>query len=356
MATPMPCYRSSPAVSSAVQQSRAMPMAALLDRLGSGVDMLPWSAYLPEQLQPPELRAARAEEAARKAALSLVTLLPGQTADAPSKGSQQFCLQDLQVAGRVWSLSQEAHGCRQVQQALETAPSDASREALARELSGHILEACKCPHANHVLQKVILLLPSSSLQFVVDEMMAGQITQIARHKYGCRIIQRLVEQSNPSQVLQLVEKALTDIPSLSRHPYGTYVVQNILQHGSDEHRRQIVKVVVKDIRVLGSEAHGCAVVSAALSHGPDADRAALAQILLREAGLLVFLASSRHGHIAALRALDLLEGSDLTDARSRLHAEAESLRNSRYGRIVVDFLETTDLNQKLWSAACRAGA
>jgi len=157
-------------------------------------------------------------------------------------------------------------------------------------------------------------------------------------------------------VLQLVESALTDIASLSRHPYGTYVVQNILQHGSDEHRGQIVKVVVKDIRVLGSEAHGCAVVSAALSHGPDADRAALAQVLLREPGLLVFLASSRHGHVAALRALELLVGGDLKDARSRLHAEAESLSHSRYGRIVVDFLETSDSNQQLWNAACRAGA
>jgi len=356
MATSMPFHQRSPAAASAVEQSRARPMTALLERLGSAVDVPPWSAYLPEQLQRQGLRAPRATEVAREASLSLATPDLGQAADAPSKGSQQFCLQDPKIAGQVWSLSQEAHGCRQVQRAMECAPSDVSREALASELRGHVVEACKCPHANHVLQKLIVLLPSSSSQFVVDELMAEQVTQIARHKYGCRIIQRLVEQCHPSQVLQLVETLLTDIPLLSRHPYGTHVVQNILQHGSDEHRGRVMEAVVKNIRDLGSEARGCAVVSAALSHGPDSDRAALARILVHESGLLEFLASSRHGHVAALCTLELLVGDELKEARSSLRAEEETLRNSRYGVIVLDFLEATDSNPQLRGAACQTDA
>jgi len=345
----------SPEVPLGLEQARSMPMRGLLDRLGSGSQVLPWSAYLPERLQPPELRAARAKAASKPCSSASISQC-GEAAKALSSGLPPPCMEDFQVSGRVWSLSQEAQGCRQVQQALEYAPSDQIRETLALEFHGHIVQACKCPHANHVLQKVILLLPASSSQFIIDELIVGQVAQIARHKYGCRIIQRLVEQCHANQVQELVESLLKDTTGLSRHPYGTYVVQNILEHGLDEHRRWIVKVVAKDIRVLGAESHGCAVVSAALSYGTDADRLALAQILLREPGLLVFLASSRHGHIAVLRTLDLLVGKELEDARTRLQAEAESLRLSRYGRLVVDVVEQNDSKHQLWGVACRAGA
>lgn len=97
-------------------------------------------------------------------------------------------------------------------------------------------------------------------------------------------------------------------------------------------------------------------MSAALSYGLDSDRYALAQVLLREHGLLCFLANSRHGHTAAMRALDLLAGSDQELARARLQAQAASLRQSRYGRIVVEYLEADNSDQLFLSAASRAGA
>jgi len=107
---------------------------------------------------------------------------------------------------------------------------------------------------------------------------------------------------------------------------------------------------------LGAESNGCAVVSAALSYGLDRDRYALAQVVLREHGLLCFLANSRHGHTAAMRALDLLTGDDQEVARARLRAQDALLRHSRYGRIVVEYMEAGNSDQLFLSAASRAGA
>jgi len=345
-----------PGASLGTGRSRVIPVKALLDRLGSGANSLSWSSYLPDELQPPELRAARLKTASNFCSSSAMSHWGEEIEEVSSEDLQGSPLDDLQLEGRVWSLSKEAHGCRQVQTALDSAPSDAAREALALELRGHVLEACKCPHANHVLQKIILLLPASSLQFIVDELMAGAIAPMVRHKYGCRIIQRLVEHCCASQVHKLVEIALKDIPTLGRHPYGTYVIQNILQHGTHEHRRRIVAAVIKGIGVLGAESNGCAVVSAALSYGLDRDRYALAQVVLREHGLLCFMANSRHGHTAAMRVLDLLGGDDQVVARARLQAQAASLRLSRYGRIVVEYMEAGNSDQSFLSAASRAGA
>ena len=50
---------------------------------------------------------------------------------------------------------QDAKGCRDVQRAIEEAADDVTRSRLVTELAGHVLDAMRCPHANHVLQKCI---------------------------------------------------------------------------------------------------------------------------------------------------------------------------------------------------------
>jgi len=334
-----------PPASLGAGRSRAIPVKALLDRLCSGANSLSWSSYLPDELQPPELRAARLKTASNFCSSSAMSRWGEEIEEASSEGLQ----------GSLWTICSSKAGFG-ASPRRPTAAVRCRQHSTVRRAMRPVLEACKCPHANHVLQKIILLLPASSLQFIVDELMAGAIAPMVRHKYGCRIIQRLVEHCCASQVHKLVEIALKDIPTLGRHPYGTYVIQNILQHGTHEHRRRIVAAVIKGIGVLGAESNGCAVVSAALSYGLDRDRYALAQVVLREHGLLCFMANSRHGHTAAMRVLDLLGGDDQVVARARLQAQAASLRLSRYGRIVVEYMEAGNSDQSFLSAASRAGA
>merc|ERR1711920_1153398 len=96
-------------------------------------------------------------------------------------------------------------GSRRVQEALKEAANEAVREELVSKLKGHVLEAMVCPHANFVLQKSIELSPAHSLQFVVDELKASNsVTRAARHKYACRILQRLFEHCCLDQIRDLV--------------------------------------------------------------------------------------------------------------------------------------------------------
>jgi len=322
-------------------------MRALLDRLGSGVQVLPWSHYLPAGLLPAELNQGGEEETGG-------LLADLQDGPVVGRGSSGFGLHNLMIVGRVWSLSQEAYGCRQVQAALDAAESDKVCESLASELRGHILQACRCPHANHVLQKCISQLRPSAVDFVIEELLSGSVSQTARHKYGCRIIQRVVEHCRASQVHQIVENLVPEVAMLSRHPYGNYVVQNLLQHGTDSQRRRMVALLAKEVRFLGSESCGCAVLGAALTYAPEADRQVLAQSLLKEPGLLVFMACTRHGHVAVLRVLQLVGGADREEADRRLQSEAGALRVSKYGRLVVEHLE--GVGEQLLGAACRGGA
>jgi len=335
---------------------RSWPLRALLDRVGSGMEAAAWSAYLPVGLLPPELHNGGEIAKAGSTPGSSTADFQQNPETAVSENSFGLGLDGVALTGRVWSLSQEAHGCRQVQAALAAATQDESREALASELRGHVVQACKCPHANHVLQKVIALLQPEALQFVIEELQfsSGAICQIARHKYGCRIIQQLVEHCHAYQVRRLVLSLLPQVGVLSRHPYGNYVVQNLLQHSTDEQRQQMVRSLATEIRQLGSEACGCAVLSTALTYAPHKDRQELARSLLEEPGLLASMARTRYGHVAVVRTLDLLDGSEHAQANQRLRSEMRALQVSRYGRLVLRHLES--LEPGVLSVASRAGA
>ncbi|CAJ1376877.1 unnamed protein product, partial [Effrenium voratum] len=174
--------------------------------------------------------------------------------------------------GKIWytrafaeRLFQDSKGCREVQTALEAASEDV-RVALVAEIAGHVLDAMRCPHANHVLQKCITCSRPQHCQFIIEEIMTckGFVELASRHKYGCRIIQRLLERCSGGQVEGIAAAILSDVGGISRHPYGNYVLQNLLEHGTPAHRRKLAQELVREIVPICQDSFGSAVVAAAL--------------------------------------------------------------------------------------------
>jgi len=248
------------------------------------------------------------------------------------------------VAGRVWTLAQDASGSREVQASLDTAKNDAERVALASELKGHIWEALHGPfakHANHVVQKATLTVGPAALQFVVDEIAEGGFAAAAKNKYGSRIMKRLLDRCNREQTRALVEAILDDAIAVSQSPHGFLVMQHLLKRALPEPRRRLFGLLQGSIRSLSSDSSSCAVVNAALSEtGCVGEQVELARAMLREPGLLVFLACTQQGHQAVRRVLELLSGDDLQEARRQLDSEAAALGASRYGRQVMTAVDS----------------
>merc|ERR1711988_1299181 len=127
------------------------------------------------------------------------------------------------VATCAWQRARDAQGTFEVQKALDECSNDEERAVLAAQLRGHVFEATQCPHANHVLRKVITLLPPSSLNFVVVELMSrgpAGIIEIARHRYGCRILEGLLLHCPLEQLSCVVECLLAEAAALCMHMYG----------------------------------------------------------------------------------------------------------------------------------------
>jgi len=279
----------------------AFPTQALLHRLRKHSDTQSWRAKLPARFhedvgawgsrlgQGGSLGASRAPLAGLRSSLVL--------------GGRQH-----DIAGRVWTLSRDACGCREVQQALEEAGDDEQRWALAAELHGHVREAARCPHANHVVQKWIKVMPPSMSQFIIDEIMKdGDLIALSKHKFGCRIVQRLLEMCPSEQVHDLVELLLAEFPLLSTHAYGSFVVQCLLRNIADKQRIRLLDLVEQHLSELALRSHGCTVICAALVHGDSMTRCILAEMLLEDRDRIAFMVDSKHGDTLISNLLDVLE-------------------------------------------------
>lgn len=250
---------------------------------------------------------------------------------------------EISLASRVWELSREARGSRQVQEAIDNASNDDERAAIAQQLHGKVWQALECRNANHVLQKLISSMRPQASQFVIDEIRSRgsrSAAYAAQHCFGCRILERLLEHCTPEQLHGLVEDLLSFGPQLCTDQYGNFVVQHMLEFGSDEHKHRMSRIVAGQIASIPGDYHGCAVVSAALTHSLADDKIVVARSVLGRRGLLVCMARQRHGHDAVMCLLNLVNIKERAEAERQLRASIGQLQRSRYGRVMAKYLES----------------
>lgn len=252
------------------------------------------------------------------------------------------------VAGHVVQYSCDAEGCRLVQEALDRARGDAERTALAQELRGHVWELIRSPHANHVLQKFIQVLPPQALQFIVDELVASPraagrtcALQAARHRFACRVVERLVEHCPVEIARALLDQLVEDGVALCSHPYGNFVLQHMLEHAPPEHRRRLNRLLEQNVHVAETQCYVRAVLSKALAQAEGEELASLVRAILDRPGLLPSMARTRHGHAGVAHILRNLSGPDAAEVVLLLEAEKSVFKSTRFGRVVASRLDET---------------
>jgi len=251
--------------------------------------------------------------------------------------AQPSCVQPIK--GNVWLLSKDKVRCRDVQEAFANATCDADRVELASEMRTHVWEALRCPHANFVLQKCIEVLRPQQAQFIITELCVAGVCKAAQHRYGCRVLQRLLEHCTSEQLQPLMEDLVLDASALSTHIYGHYVLQHLLQFGSDSQIQRICLVLIARISSVATDLYGAALVGTALSHAGPEERASLVSTLLSMPDVIARMASSRQGHLAAQQALVLADEAERQAALLELVDKEDSLRATRYGRVFARFMD-----------------
>lgn len=245
------------------------------------------------------------------------------------------------LIGSVAELAFDAAACRVVQKALEFGEEE-EIVALCSELQGRVREAIHSPHANHVAQKMVEVLPSSSLGFVVEEII-GAGAEFARHRFGCRVFTRLVQRHSESSIArmdELIEELLLVASDLARHAYGHHVIEVVLQKGTTHQRHSVCSTLSLDLMCNAKNRNASYVVETALNSCEDEVRHELLQQLIGTPESLVSLVENQFGCYVA-KALLKFQGKTFHNIVSQIEAAASELQKSKYGRRLMQELNRT---------------
>mmetsp|Transcript_88593 Transcript_88593/g.258949 ORF Transcript_88593/g.258949 Transcript_88593/m.258949 type:complete len:360 (+) Transcript_88593:89-1168(+) len=189
------------------------------------------------------------------------------------------------LKGHVWELAAVRDGSLILQDLLARAEA-CHKARLARELRGHVNDAWRgeaAPHANHVLQKFVEVMPPEHCVFIHDELLVNEdISLTAHNQYGCRILERVIEHFEPKVMRPLLNKLLKEdvVRKLLTSRYGNYVLQHILEHGPVEQKSRIASVLLQSDDLLLTTAmnkFGSHVVQKAMSHCSEIERSKLSE-------------------------------------------------------------------------------
>jgi len=254
--------------------------------------------------------------------------------EAAGASERRVLIDWLIAGGHTLALSQ--HGCRVVQKALEVA-GGSGRDRLAAELESHAAELYQSLHGNYVLTKMVEVMPPATLGGMINMLEEQGPSAVARHRFGCRVLERLVQHCSEKEIGGLMDKLIADCGALCRHPFGNFVVQVLLEHGSPIRRACILQQLLEVVPNLAMHRTASHVVEKALYYSDEQGQSAIVSSLLQapSPNSLLDVAGNRYGSFVAEKVVSLqVWGVD--EVHRRMAEGLPELAKSHFGRRVAE--------------------
>jgi pumilio RNA-binding family len=157
----------------------------------------------------------------------------------PLLGDEERTRLIAQLVGQIHLLSTHPYGCRVIQKLI-----DCSQDInfIFEEIKGDLFDLIEDQNGNHVIQKCI---ERSSDKSVIMNHFIENSMLLSTHKYGCRVIQRMLECCSRSEIKTIVSILTRNIEVLVNDQYGNYVIQHVLAIGEEEERSEIIDRVIE---------------------------------------------------------------------------------------------------------------
>merc|ERR1712054_7941 len=230
------------------------------------------------------------------------------------------------LTGAMCTLSKHPEGTFEVQDALKAEGADEVKAALIAKLETFVAAAWKCPNAHHVLQCALQVGRMSDTRFIIDEMLPD-VLKSARHKYGCRVHQRILEHGEPRKVAELVEALLSHADVLCRDENGKYVMEKIMEHEANvqkEHKSRLVQILLGNWFDLIEDENAPTVIQKVLEFGTLEQFSDMLEAFSARPESLYIMSSTRFGYNAAEAFLKRARPQDKEALLKELDATSQS--------------------------------
>ncbi|KAG5185401.1 armadillo-type protein [Tribonema minus] len=168
------------------------------------------------------------------------------------------------VRGRVYSMSGDQMGCRQLQYMLGDGGPEVATAILA-EVQDHLADLMTDPFGNYLFQKLLEHVSDDERASVVFAV-AHRLTMSGMSLHGTRSVQKVVELArSPTERAAVVQALENSVVDLATNPNGNHVIQRVLQHFSAEGDSMFVYAALeRSCFEVATHRHGCCVVQRAL--------------------------------------------------------------------------------------------
>ena len=246
------------------------------------------------------------------------------------------------LTGNIPELTLHTYACRVVQKALEYI-QHSLRLQIAEELHDVTLTCIYDQNGNHVLQKCIEVIPDN-VEFIVNAL-KGNIWGVACHAYGCRVMQRLLEQSpialrNASDLLQEI---LSHAKELTRNQYGNYVVQHLLMSSGPKYRDAILDIVLPEFFELACHKFASNVIEKVIVFSEKENHERLMKMCFTEKDsdgilCLVKLVTNPFGNYVVQRLFEFGSKEEKVHIASVLAAHMSMIERNSCSRHILPFI------------------
>ena len=182
--------------------------------------------------------------------------------------------------------------------------SDEQVAQLAAALQPHVGALCKDPKGNYLVQCFVKMFgPGPRVEFVF-ELLTAELADIARHKVGCTVVCRCLENADDRQTRGIVDRVLAHALAFARDEYANYVVQHIILHCRPAYASALVDAFRGHAAELCQQKFGSNVMEKCLETADPVQFNVFYSELTRDAFLPVVL-SDQFGNFVLQKLLDL---------------------------------------------------
>ncbi|CAJ1459418.1 unnamed protein product [Effrenium voratum] len=178
------------------------------------------------------------------------------------------------------AMAMDEDECWELQALIRKATNQELAE-MAWDFRGHVREAVESMHGNHVIQKFVDYMKPSESRFILEELEKwAPLARLAKHRYACRVLERILEQYPADAMKELLDTLVTNAKDLIFDSYGNYVLRVLLEHGPSSHKNAVTQLIMQNLGFLSKNIRGCALLYAAMTYGEHADKKQVAEGLI----------------------------------------------------------------------------
>lgn len=161
----------------------------------------------------------------------------------------------------------------------------------------------------------------------------GEIPQLCRDQFGCRFLQKKLDEGIPSQCDQIFAETFPYFAELMTDPFGNYLCQKLLEYCTDAQRDQIVEAIAGDLVTISLNMHGTRAVQKTIDFiSTPAQTQAIIDAFARN---VVTLIKDLNGNHVIQKCLNRLPAGDNQFIYDAVAAQCVDVATHRHGCCVL---------------------